>query len=974
MVTWPEVAVVVPSRSLIRYLEENLVCERGLALAGVRFHTFHSLARAILLDSGVSRAALGEDGLVERAITEDAIRAGAGGAELARLAGAPGLMRVILGTLHDLEEAMFDPDAFTPESAGEASGEISELAALIPLLVRVREERDRRELLGRAGMAREAAARAPGSRVIRGLARIHYYGAYDLTQQQIDFLAAVAEGVPVDVYFPAVTAGEGKLHPAWKFAAATLTLIRGKAGKVEWLEGPSGGAFTDRFAGVMKEGEEQIADLPPGATLWRSAGEHEEWDRVARECWRLIEEEGYAPHEIVAVARSVPGVLPVVAGAFNTAGLPFECATEVPLGSLPAGRALAGLIHALGGDFSPGWVLDAATAPWLHLSPAPVPPSTARAAARRLWEGAGPADWEILSGLDPREAPAGLLAAARKLAGFAAGIPSQDTWSGFAGGLLRIYEEVTVPDPPGAVRAALESFTAAVDRLKALDDGEPVAKSRFMTTALAAVEGAGVALYDTGAGVRVMDAMGARGIRARAVFLTGLNSGVFPRVLREDPFLKDPARRALNEVLGYKVQEKGRTGLDEERLLFHMLLAAGRERVYLSWHETDADGRPALASGFLSESFELKDAATAEPVPVGVPPALWDRFTAAAGAAAGLEEAARPADARDGLVGVSLIRPAGMRVTRFIDVASCPFRAFAADILGIDRIHRPRGPFEPEAATIGIFVHAVLERSVRELMDRWETADPDEADLVVERQSRAAFPEHFPGLAAFPAVAAALAEDWVPLLAEAVREDLLWCRERGLVPREPEEEAGFALEHAGNTVRMRARIDRADHGRGVVRLADYKSHLRRGRQAKAPRFDKAFYQIALYARSRARPEDRIALSVIHLGAGSGGVVAQHAEDELAVGFCAKAEILAGATIGVLASGNAAPFPDDAGGRSPKWRPDCAVCEFSLACRREHGPTRARLESAGAWQAVRDALAGEKQADEQEAEPGEGTDG
>src|SRR4051812_26090994 len=42
--------VVAPSRRLADRLERLLVVEKGLALAGVHFHTFHSLAAALLED------------------------------------------------------------------------------------------------------------------------------------------------------------------------------------------------------------------------------------------------------------------------------------------------------------------------------------------------------------------------------------------------------------------------------------------------------------------------------------------------------------------------------------------------------------------------------------------------------------------------------------------------------------------------------------------------------------------------------------------------------------------------------------------------------------------------------------------------------------------------------------------------------------------------------------------------------------
>ena len=48
-----------------------------------------------------------------------------------------------------------------------------------------------------------------------------------------------------------------------------------------------------------------------------------------------------------------------------------------------------------------------------------------------------------------------------------------------------------------------------------------------------------------GAGVQILDATEARGRTFDHLFLIGLNGGVFPRTLREDPVLGDPLRRVL---------------------------------------------------------------------------------------------------------------------------------------------------------------------------------------------------------------------------------------------------------------------------------------------------------------------------------------------------------------------------------------------------------------------------------------------
>ncbi len=84
----------------------------------------------------------------------------------------------------------------------------------------------------------------------------------------------------------------------------------------------------------------------------------------------------------------------------------------------------------------------------------------------------------------------------------------------------------------------------------------------------------------------------------------------------------------------------------------------------------------------------------------------------------------------------------------------------------------------------------------------------------------------------------------------------------------------------------------------------------------------------------------------------------HAQDEVAEGIFADAARLNEALASALASGAAWPFPDEEKGRPIRWRPACDVCEFSLACRRDHGPTRERLARAGVWARLKEALAGD----------------
>ena len=77
-------------------------------------------------------------------------------------------------------------------------------------------------------------------------------------------------------------------------------------------------------------------------------------------------------------------------------------------------------------------------------------------------------------------------------------------------------------------------------------------------------------------GVQVLDAMAARGLGFRALFMVGLNEKVFPRFIHEDGFLRDRHRLILSETLGYKIDQKLQ-GYAEEALLFELLRSAASE-------------------------------------------------------------------------------------------------------------------------------------------------------------------------------------------------------------------------------------------------------------------------------------------------------------------------------------------------------------------------------------------------------------
>lgn len=104
-------------------------------------------------------------------------------------------------------------------------------------------------------------------------------------------------------------------------------------------------------------------------------------------------------------------------------------------------------------------------------------------------------------------------------------------------------------------------------------------------------------LGGSGGGVQVLDVTEARGRTFEHLFVAGLNRGVFPRPVREDPLLPDSLRQLLGRE-GYGVLPdlaRKLSGFAEERFLFAQLLASSPS-VTLSWQGVDDDGHPLSVS------------------------------------------------------------------------------------------------------------------------------------------------------------------------------------------------------------------------------------------------------------------------------------------------------------------------------------------------------------------------------------------
>jgi hypothetical protein len=107
-------------------------------------------------------------------------------------------------------------------------------------------------------------------------------------------------------------------------------------------------------------------------------------------------------------------------------------------------------------------------------------------------------------------------------------------------------------------------------------------------------------LGGSGSGVQILDVIEARGRTFDHLFVVGLNQGLFPRAVREDPLLDDSLRQVIGREGHGVLPDLARklTGHSEERYLFAQLLWSSPE-ITLSWQFADDDGKTAIPSPLL---------------------------------------------------------------------------------------------------------------------------------------------------------------------------------------------------------------------------------------------------------------------------------------------------------------------------------------------------------------------------------------
>jgi hypothetical protein len=605
-----------------------------------------------------------------------------------------------------------------------------------------------------AARALDALRRAPA---LWGSTPVLLYGFDDFTRLQLDAIETLGAvvGAPVTV---SLTYEPGRIA----FAARGDTFQRLLPLAAEHLRlAPRAELADARVALHHLERHlfEPEAPAPVQAgdalRLLEGGGERAELELVADEIHRLLER-GVHPGEIAVAHRSPATIAELLEEVFQAHHIPFALRRALSFASTATGRALLGLLKATFSaeeDGGLGDLLAWLRAPGLLRQPeladalewrARHAGVSSAAGARALWESE---HWP-LEPLDRlREAaergPAALFertAAELERLGYAPPEPSGPDAVGsppsdepqdprapadgdahrretralaVAGAALRELHELARSAP--ALAPDAHELIALLRDLELIVGEEPEPGSTDPRVA-PAPDGAPPRVP---AAVAVLDPLALRARRVRALFLCGLQEGVFPAPARPEPYLSEDERRALSEVSGLRL---GRPvdALAAERHLLYAAVSRPWELLVLSWHTADDDGLPTPRSLFVDDICDLFTEDLHE-----------TRARRALGEVSPLAPTGAPqgeiAPLRDPLVLAQLREQRLWSASGLQAWAACPVRWFVERMLSA-------GDLEPEAEPLarGALAHAALRDTFERLRE-----DTGSARLTAERLPRA---------------------------------------------------------------------------------------------------------------------------------------------------------------------------------------------------------------------------------------------
>jgi ATP-dependent helicase/DNAse subunit B len=865
-----EPLLVVPTRADADQYRRELA-EAGVVV-GARVERFEGLIGEAVRRAGGSGPVL--SGVARERVLAALLARGADGSDR----GTAGFVRALATVVAELEVQRVTPArleaalrAWAAADGPGVAGGAEEIGRLFAEYRGVLKRIGRTDRERRAAQALDALRREPA---LWGGTPVLMYGFDDFGGLQLDAIETlgVIVGAPVTVsltYEPGRAAFAGRAGTFETLAPLAIEHRRLQA-REEYYAPQARTALHHLERSLFEPGADR-RDSGGAVRLLEGGGERAELELVAGEVRELLDR-GMKPEEIAVVHRSPSAVADLLEEVFAALGIQYALERRVPFANTASGGALVGALRCVSDDGELGDLLAWLRAPGLLERPelADRLEANARregvssaALAKAIWESE---HWP-LEALDRLRDAAGRGGAAlseraaRELEwlfnaprrGSAALLASDELDEARA----LVVGRRALEEMGKLARGAPELGADAAELARALESLEIVSGER------------------AGQGrVAVVDPLALRARRVRALFLIGLQEGVFPSSARPEPLLAEEQRRRLAETSGLRLggSRLGDT-LAAERYALYAAVSRPQELLVLSWHAGSDDGVAEARSLFVDDVVDLFEEGLEERCvrrPLGAVDRAGVRTTAAAGDLA-------HGPSRGGARSPALLGPLNdAELTKelrdhvwsasSLEVwTGCPVKWFVQRMLRAEDLDP-----EPEPLARGGLAHAALKDTLAGLRERSGSARLTGARLGLAKEllrealhrreaefPLSAAPERRPGLRR------RLEADLERYLEHAAE------HESELEPRYLELGFGFEEEQQsddhlapqmdpnppalpaldlGDGLRLRGRIDRVDVGAGGAQAVvyDYKG---RNAPAAAKWTEQGNVQVALYMRA-----------------------------------------------------------------------------------------------------------------------------
>jgi ATP-dependent helicase/nuclease subunit B len=618
-----ECLLLLPTQSQVDHLKEILLRSGRGGFQDLFAHTFFTFSRSLF--QGLPEALVPEEGrdfLIRLLLESERFPSFASVLEF------PGFRRLLGEGLRELRENLVSPDDYARrilaplDAAGRASPRHRELERAYSAYVRLLRERRR---VDPEGMMLAAVGRLETDATLLASRRLLLVdGFHDFTPVELRLLELLSERIPESIF----TLSFDPASPGHAAFAASVPARR-RLLELGFREMPRAANRRTldptlvRLEAALFEGPREAGPAGDSLRILWASREEAEVESIARAILRLVREEGVAWREIAVVFRDLQGVADRAEGTFHRLGIPVRISHPKPLGAQPVVRFLLDLGRVVGGvcDSETMIRLGRSTyAVWLELE-------EVDRLDVALRENAPPFDPEGWAALALKLDLPGLKRFLKVVSRGRERLAAQRSLPGVARVWRETFLEVALPAGIETARlgetglrgpeecAAIEAFWRIVEEAAewtALPERERSAEPRRAPGNAEALlhrllRGVGEEVREAGFRIRdrrrdavnLIDAREARQWEASTVFVGGILERRFPPAPVEGLLFDDEDRRCLN-ASGLRFRDRSWKE-DEERFLFYTAVSRARDRLILSYPDSDERGNRALPSFFLRE-------------------------------------------------------------------------------------------------------------------------------------------------------------------------------------------------------------------------------------------------------------------------------------------------------------------------------------------------------------------------------------